>query len=893
MALGRLPPDAGPKLLTLDLIPGLSMQRSSGEYDGCRRQSSWSLPSTHNQIIRQDYLEEHRRLSPAEAALRSDARLSLAGSVARQAAYWRQRGKCRAVAEGDENTGYFHARASKRRRGNAIRVLAVNGVELVAHNAKEAALRPFFSNLMGRAPHTSWGAEIRAAVFALDRSSAPGPDGLGPAFYQAAWPAVSGDLQRFFDDVHGGTVCLDGVNRALIALLPKKEGVPTPGDFRTVSLQNGDVKILRKGLTTQLQRQIGDLIDADQSGFLSGCIISENFVYAAELVQCCCKRGAPTLVFKLDFAKAFDSIAWPSLRRIMEVWGFPAAWCDWMDLILKSSKAAVLLNGVPGRWFAVCKGLRQGDPVSPCLFLLVANVLQRMIRADGAPRHPLCEGAPPVVLQYADDTLIIMRASPDGATRLRVILDLFATATGLVINFAKSTLVPMHVAPDVLEAVVAAFECTVGSFPQTYLGLPLSCDKLKIDDFAPMLAKVDRYLVGWRARLLSPAGRLVLINAVLDSIPTYAMAAMRLPPAVLAKLDGLRRAFLWNVADRGSGAECLVAWTASLLHRLHSGVPSRWASWVWDQLAGRALLGRSRSPLQGEHWSALLGQQPLYWALTRVALGDGRSTSFWHDDWLACGALRVAFPALYTHAACSEVSVWAARRQGVRAMLVLRLTPRAVGECAAVQLLMDECPPGDGQDSRIAALCATPGGGFSPRGAYALSQFGGVESPSASFLWSSRAPSRAKFYGWLLSMSRIHTRDVLLRKTILTAAEVGCLCCDAVLETADHLIFGCPFAVRFWRSVGVSPNGAVVGSLHLLDVSPAVGAASPAAFVLVCCWRLWKRRNAVVFREDSQSLVAMLKACRDDVVLWRARLKAADHSHIDVWLSVLRARELV
>ncbi|VAI76177.1 unnamed protein product [Triticum turgidum subsp. durum] len=139
-------------------------------------------------------------------------------------------------------------------------------------------------------------------------------------------------------------------------------------------------------------------------------------------------------------------------------------------------------------------------------------------------------------------------------------------------------------------------------------------------------------------------------------------------------------------------------------------------------------------------------------------------------------------------------------------------------------------------------------------------------------------------------MSRIHTRDVLCRKTILTAAEAGCPCCDAVLETANHLFFGCPFAVQFWRSIGVSPNEAVVGSLHRLDVSPAVGDASPASFVLLCCWRLWKRRNAVVFREDPQSLVATLKACRDEAVLWRARLKVADRSHIDVWLSVLRNR---
>lgn len=289
----------------------------------------------------------------------------------------------------------------------------------------------------------------------------------------------------------------------------------------------------------------------------------------------------------------------------------------------------------------------------------------------------------------------------------------------------------------------------------------------------------------------------------------------------------------------------------------------------------------------GEHWGALLGLLPVYRALTRVEVGDGRATSFWHDSWLACGALWVAFPALFSHATSSEVSVWAAHRRGVRALLVPRLTPLAAEECITVQRMMGDCRFGDVPDSRLATLCARPGGGFSARGAYALATFGRVEAAPASFLWTSRAPSRVKFFGWLLSMLRIHTRDVLLRKTILTAAEAGCPCCEAVLETADHMIFGCLFAVQFWRCVGLSPAGASVGSLHLFDASPAVGEASPASFVLLCCWRLWKRRNAVVFREDLWSLVATLKSCRDDAVLWRARLKEGDRSHIDVWLSVL------
>ena len=86
----------------------------------------------------------------------------------------------------------------------------------------------------------------------LDRSSAPGPDSLGPAFYQAAWGVVSEDLQRLFASVHDGTADLDAINRAYIALLPKGAGVPTPAAFRPVYLQNADVKILCRGLTSRL-----------------------------------------------------------------------------------------------------------------------------------------------------------------------------------------------------------------------------------------------------------------------------------------------------------------------------------------------------------------------------------------------------------------------------------------------------------------------------------------------------------------------------------------------------------------------------------------------------------------------------------------------------------------
>lgn len=163
----------------------------------------------------------------------------------------------------------------------------------------------------------------------------------------------------------------------------------------------------------------------------------------------------------------------------------------------------------------------------------------------------------------------------------------------------------MHVDAGVLDEAVNALSCSIQGLPQAYLGLPLSWEKLSAADFLPMITKVDKYLAGWRARLLSPVGRLVLINAVLDPLPTYATAPMLLPPAIIKALDALRHAFFWNASERAFGAQCVVAWERvccandeggsgvrdvdtqneslllKMLHRLHGASPvARRATWV-------------------------------------------------------------------------------------------------------------------------------------------------------------------------------------------------------------------------------------------------------------------------------------------------------------------------
>jgi hypothetical protein len=203
---------------------------------------------------------------------------------------------------------------------------------------------------------------------------------------------VGKDVMDFLHAFHREQVELERMNRSHMVLIPKKPEASEVHAFRPICLQNCCIKILTKILTSRLHKQIINLVDIDQTGFIRGRSITENFVYAMELVQCCHKRRKPTMVVKLDFAKAFDTMCWEALDVVLQARGFNQHWRRWMRQILQSSKSAVLVNGCPGPWINCKRGLRQGDPISPYLFILLADVLQVLIKKTTVIRHPIVDG---------------------------------------------------------------------------------------------------------------------------------------------------------------------------------------------------------------------------------------------------------------------------------------------------------------------------------------------------------------------------------------------------------------------------------------------------------------------------------------------------------------------
>jgi len=163
----------------------------------------------------------------------------------------------------------------------------------------------------------------------------------------------------------------------------------------------------------------------------------------------------------------------------------------------------------------------------------------------------------------ASRTLIVLKGDPIGAAKLREVLHHFTAVTGLSINYDKSTLVPIHMEEQLVSDCVGILGRTRDGFPQPYLGLPLSINKLPLSAFTPYIQKTDKYLCCWQTNLLNTMGRAVLVNSVLDSLLVYLMSSLQLPPSIIHQLDRKRRAFLWSGEKTGASPQsrCLVAWT--------------------------------------------------------------------------------------------------------------------------------------------------------------------------------------------------------------------------------------------------------------------------------------------------------------------------------------------
>jgi hypothetical protein len=421
-----------------------------------------------------DLKGEEAALSEAELEELHGVTADIHSLARRQASINWQQSRSRWLKEGDANSRYFHSMLASRRRGNTISLVQVDGVTLEGVDQVRQAVfshfanhfkarnveRPGVENLSFRSLSVVEGSslirpfsesEVKDAVWDCDSFKSPGPDGVNFGFIKDFWEEMKGDVMRFISEFHRNSKLTKGLNSTFIALIPKVDSPQRLNDFRPISLVGSLYKILAKVLANRLRMVIGSVISETQSAFVKDRQILDGILIANEVVDEARRLKRELLLFKVDFEKAYDSVDWSYLEAVMGKMGFPSLWRKWIRECISTATASVLVNGSPTDEFPLERGLRQGDPLSPFLFLLAAEGLNVLMQAmvEGNRFVGYRVGGQEEVsvshLQFADDTLLLGTKSWANVRALRAVLLLFELMSGLKVNFNKSMLVEVNI----------------------------------------------------------------------------------------------------------------------------------------------------------------------------------------------------------------------------------------------------------------------------------------------------------------------------------------------------------------------------------------------------------------------------------------------------------------
>ena len=391
--------------------------------------------------------------------------------------------------------------------------------------------------------------ECLEALKSMNSEKTPGTDGLPCEFYKIFWNDLADILISAFNYAYETGTLSVSQRRGIVKLIPKKDAdLNVIKTWRPLTLLNCDYKIATKAIASRIKTILPKLISDDQTGFIKNRFIGENIRLIDSVIKYTAAKGIPGLLLFLDFEKAFDTLEWSFIHKTLRYFGFGPQLVKWINIFYCNIESCILNNGWASNFFKPSRGMRQGCPLSPYLFILSVEIMAETFHKNKNIRGITINTKEVKLSQYADDTTLILDGSTESFEESLRLLNLFGKASSLRLNCNKT---------EVLW-IGSKANCDVKLCPEKNfkwpkkkvkaLGVWFSSDpNITISqNYKDKVEKVKAILSCWKFRRLSLLGKITVIKSLAASQLVYILAPLQTDREAIKEINTIFFQFLWD-----------------------------------------------------------------------------------------------------------------------------------------------------------------------------------------------------------------------------------------------------------------------------------------------------------------------------------------------------------